>query len=105
MLVAQCPGCKKKYKAPENAAGRKLKCPVCGASFMILKPKVEDPETDFDLGPASNSSPQAATAAKEDSASDRVASSSPGVKSSSNPAPAFDLAAELDAMVARNAPP
>jgi hypothetical protein len=34
-LRVTCPGCSKRFQAPDSAAGRVGKCPTCGATFAL----------------------------------------------------------------------
>ncbi|MGA2061240.1 MAG: hypothetical protein ABSG67_12210 [Thermoguttaceae bacterium] len=34
-INVQCPGCKSKFRAPDAAAGKRLKCPKCSALIMV----------------------------------------------------------------------
>jgi hypothetical protein len=36
-----CPGCHGKLKAPEMAAGKTIRCPACGVTFMVPQRRVE----------------------------------------------------------------
>ncbi len=47
-MIVACPNCRTKITAPDHAAGRKAKCPSCGAIMMLPAP-VHDAET-FDHG-------------------------------------------------------
>jgi len=39
-----CPSCKKKLKAPDDAGGKKVKCPQCGTGISLpIPPVVEEP--------------------------------------------------------------
>jgi uncharacterized protein YbaR (Trm112 family) len=38
MLNFACPSCQKKIKAPDDAAGKKVKCPACQAVFVVSQP-------------------------------------------------------------------
>src|SRR5260370_17913048 len=53
-ISCECPECGKRLKAAESAAGKKAKCPDCGAAVPIpaLKPKKKKPvaeDDEFDL--------------------------------------------------------
>ncbi len=39
-IKAQCPNCSGKFKAPDNAAGRRVKCPFCEARITVAAPSV-----------------------------------------------------------------
>lgn len=43
-IAVQCGSCRKRFSAKEELAGRKVKCPQCGAVLTIPKPRPE-PET------------------------------------------------------------
>lgn len=34
-MQTKCPGCEKTLRLPDNAAGKKIKCPSCGYSFVL----------------------------------------------------------------------
>lgn len=38
-ITVACPSCRKALKAPDNAAGRKVKCPKCGTVLIIPAPQ------------------------------------------------------------------
>jgi predicted RNA-binding Zn-ribbon protein involved in translation (DUF1610 family) len=40
-IAVQCGSCRKRFAAKENLAGRKVKCPQCGAELTIPKPRLE----------------------------------------------------------------
>jgi DNA-directed RNA polymerase subunit RPC12/RpoP len=44
MAVAKivCPECKKSFKGREDLAGKRIRCPGCGASFVVGKVSAED---------------------------------------------------------------
>ena len=44
MIPVQCTGCQQKYKAPEAAAGKSIKCKACGVAIAIPKPPEPEPE-------------------------------------------------------------
>jgi RsiW-degrading membrane proteinase PrsW (M82 family) len=44
MIPVVCPGCSQKYKAPEAAAGRSIKCKACGTGIEIPRPPEPEPE-------------------------------------------------------------
>ena len=68
-IAVQCPECHKKYNAPDNLAGRRVKCKYCGIAFLIAADsRTSDPDFNLDdlsalsgMGDASN---RAAAAAK-----------------------------------------
>jgi len=39
-ITVACPSCRKALKAPDNAAGRKVKCPGCGSALIIPAPQM-----------------------------------------------------------------
>lgn len=39
-ITVACPSCRKALKAPDNAAGRKVKCPGCGSVLIIPAPQM-----------------------------------------------------------------
>lgn len=43
-IELHCPGCSKMIRAPENAGGKRGKCPYCGGSVYIPMPPTEDDE-------------------------------------------------------------
>lgn len=47
-IPCQCSSCGKKLKARDSAAGKKVKCPDCGASIAIPARKAKRQETDDD---------------------------------------------------------
>ncbi len=52
-MIVACPSCQKKIKAPDSAAGKKAKCPSCGAVMMLPAP-VQDAEPFGQDAPASD---------------------------------------------------
>lgn len=42
-IKISCPGCSKSFSAPDEFAGRKVKCPSCNSTFLVESPK-ESPE-------------------------------------------------------------
>src|SRR5437016_4721689 len=54
-ITCECPECGKRLKAADSAAGKKAKCPDCGAGVPIPKPKpkvkkaVAADDDEFDL--------------------------------------------------------
>jgi hypothetical protein len=44
MIPVQCSGCQQKYKAPDAAAGKSIKCKACGVAIAIPKPPEPEPE-------------------------------------------------------------
>ena len=39
-----CPGCGRKFQAPDNLSGKRVKCPGCAAAFVVNAPVPEAPD-------------------------------------------------------------
>src|SRR5437879_4521592 len=58
--LIKCTSCKKKLRVPDNLAGKKVKCPSCGSTFMAAMeeeelptaPLIEEPAPAPRRGPA-----------------------------------------------------
>jgi hypothetical protein len=66
-IAAQCGSCQKKFKAPDNAAGKKAKCPQCGGVIQIPaleapKPAASDDHSVAEEAPAAAAAPAAPAA-------------------------------------------
>jgi predicted RNA-binding Zn-ribbon protein involved in translation (DUF1610 family) len=48
-----CPSCRGKFNAPDNAAGKRAKCPTCGGAIQIPKPAPVEEILDAEPLPAS----------------------------------------------------
>lgn len=48
-ITVACPSCRKALKAPDNAAGRKVKCPGCGTALAIPAPQTAAPFGDLSV--------------------------------------------------------
>ncbi len=46
-IAFQCQGCQKDIKAPDEATGKRGKCPFCGHSNFIPSPAAQNDELDF----------------------------------------------------------
>jgi hypothetical protein len=50
-MIVSCPDCKKQYKAPPEAEGKKIRCKACGQTFRVqVAPKTGSPT--FELSPS-----------------------------------------------------
>src|SRR6266508_797753 len=68
-IVVTCPGCPTKLSAPDNAAGKQIRCPKCGAVAPVpdLIPAEEVPVVEATVAPAKpKSKPVQAEAADDD---------------------------------------
>ncbi|MCL4192667.1 MAG: hypothetical protein KJZ87_13125 [Thermoguttaceae bacterium] len=39
-----CPGCGRKFQAPDNLSGKRVKCPGCAAAFVVNAPVPDSPD-------------------------------------------------------------
>lgn len=46
-IILHCEGCHKDIKAPDDAAGKRGKCPFCGHPIYVPVPAAQDDELDF----------------------------------------------------------
>ena len=58
MIRFACPKCQQGFKAEDNAAGRKIKCPKCGTAFLVPAAQAAPPIPLATLLPADASSGQ-----------------------------------------------
>ena len=62
-IVVPCPGCKQSLKVPDQAAGKKVKCPKCSAAVGVPMPPAAN-ESSAESFPQTPSSPQRSTKQK-----------------------------------------
>ncbi|MBL8798303.1 MAG: hypothetical protein JNM56_30695 [Planctomycetia bacterium] len=51
-IASQCPGCARKFNAPDHLAGKNVRCPQCNTSFLV---QAGGAPVNFDFGSASAS--------------------------------------------------
>lgn len=102
-IELHCPQCQKLIRAPDNAGGRRGKCPYCGGSVYIPTPPDEDEE--FELAPIDDTDEQLAKQLRRESSQYAAVvgrGTDPGDADESTPDSAggvAELASEIEAFV------